>query len=79
MTTETLIAAHYSALARKASIPVVSQFCTLPMGKPPRGRTREEVALVALVYSLIRQLIDLVPLTMEDGSKFEQDRFQQLD
>lgn len=79
VTSETLIAAYYAALARRADIPVISHFCTLQMEKPARGRTREELALVGLVYSLIRQLVDLVPPALEDGSKFPEDRFKKLD
>ncbi len=54
-------AATYISLAREARVPVVSYFCSLSHSEAPRNRTRESVELSALLYSLIRQLIELLP------------------
>ncbi|KAI1740429.1 hypothetical protein F4680DRAFT_419428 [Xylaria scruposa] len=54
-------AAVYIALARKAEIPVISYFCRLSHDEPPSGRTRETIELSALVCSMIRQLVNILP------------------
>lgn len=54
-------AGHYAHIARERGIPVCTYSCSLEGPDPPPGRTRETIELVALVYSLIRQLIELLP------------------
>lgn len=69
-------ASHYVVFAREAGLPLCSYFCQLQNDEPPPGRTRETIELTALVYSLIRQLIellppdDVVPRTQLDESRF---------
>jgi len=55
------IAAYYAYESRSAKIPVCSYFCQLSNEEPPAGRTRETIELTALAYSLLRQLIELLP------------------
>ncbi|KAH7385171.1 hypothetical protein DE146DRAFT_759436 [Phaeosphaeria sp. MPI-PUGE-AT-0046c] len=54
-------AGHYAYIARERGIPVCTYSCSLEGPDPPTGRTRETVELVGLVYSLIRQLVELLP------------------
>ncbi|KAI1129036.1 hypothetical protein F5Y10DRAFT_239073 [Nemania abortiva] len=54
-------AAVYISLARKADIPVISYFCQLSHDEPPSGRTRETIELSALLCSMIRQLVNILP------------------
>ncbi|KAF2871551.1 hypothetical protein BDV95DRAFT_43142 [Massariosphaeria phaeospora] len=61
-------AAQYAALAREAGLPVCSYFCRLANDAPPKGRTRETMELVALTYSMIRQLVELLPPKIPDQS-----------
>lgn len=75
------ISGKYASLAREAGLPVVSYTCTLPHETPQESwRTRETVELIALAYALIRQLIELLPLSPSVGTvAFEEDRFKELD
>lgn len=70
----TLISACYASLARKKGIPVVSHFCARSR------RPTQELGLIALVYSLIRQLIELAPAWLDCNSTWDLsgDRFRQL-
>lgn len=62
-------ASHYARMARENGIAVCTYSCSLNGLDPPKGRTRETIELVALVYSLIRQLIELLPsvVSVEDA------------
>ncbi|KAH7322622.1 hypothetical protein B0I35DRAFT_476554 [Stachybotrys elegans] len=53
--------AEYISRAREKRIPVVSYFCDPSAREVPYGRSAESMELCALLYSLIRQLIQLVP------------------
>ncbi|KAL2872517.1 uncharacterized protein BJX67DRAFT_10498 [Aspergillus lucknowensis] len=55
-----LISACYANLALDARLPVVSHFCSLPP-TAKQGLTLFQQGLIALVYSLIRQLIEHLP------------------
>ncbi|KAH8630244.1 hypothetical protein IG631_14821 [Alternaria alternata] len=55
------VASQYVLVARKAGIPVCSYSCSLQGINPPADRTRETIELVSLVYSVIRQLVELLP------------------
>lgn len=54
-------AADYASLARQHGIPTISYFCRLLPEAPPPGHTRESVELSSLIYSLVRQAVDLLP------------------
>ena len=73
------ISACYAASAREAQIPVISHFCTLPTA-PRDGMTLCEQGLIALTYSLIRQLIDFLPPVLESHAAcdLESERFVPL-
>ncbi|RAL11706.1 uncharacterized protein BO97DRAFT_93511 [Aspergillus homomorphus CBS 101889] len=73
-----LISTCYASLARKARLPVISHFCT-----GPNNGTDEltyEQHLIALAYSLIRQLIEYLPPVIEShsGCNLSAERFKPL-
>ncbi|KAL5365190.1 hypothetical protein BJX96DRAFT_158715 [Aspergillus floccosus] len=74
-----LISACYASLARKEGLPVVSHFCSLPTQERD-GMTVYEQALIALAYSLLRQLIDCLPPVLEGHTACDlsPDRFKPL-
>lgn len=69
------IAAYYVWKARQEGIPVISHFCS------PARHPKKIPGLIALVYSLIRQLLELAPpkLNFDGAWDLSGDRFQQLD
>ncbi|KAF9886700.1 hypothetical protein FE257_011214 [Aspergillus nanangensis] len=75
-----LLSACYVSSARRAQLPVISHFCALPT-QEKSGMTVFEEALIALAYSLIRQLIDCLPPTPEGHAacNLGADRFKPLD
>ncbi|KAJ5143688.1 uncharacterized protein N7515_002475 [Penicillium bovifimosum] len=75
-----LISACYASFARQARLPVVSHFCVLP-SQDVKGLNRHERGLIALTYSLIRQLIDWLPPVVDSDAVLDlsAERFRQLD
>ncbi|KAE8144718.1 hypothetical protein BDV25DRAFT_87395 [Aspergillus avenaceus] len=59
-----LISACYAISARKARLPVISHFCSLPATERS-DMTLFEQGLISLAYSLMRQLIDYLPPVLE--------------
>lgn len=59
------LGARYAAMARELGIPVCSYFCSLRHEDPEEGRTRETIELSALVYCLLRQLVELLPAAVD--------------
>ena len=58
------IASYCIDLAVESRIPVISFFCELPRGmSSPDSMAPEMAALISLTYALIRQLIELFPIT----------------
>ncbi|KAL2856663.1 hypothetical protein BJY01DRAFT_171658 [Aspergillus pseudoustus] len=55
-----LISAWYANLAIDAKLPLIAHFCSLPL-TAKNGLTLYQQGLIALVYSLIRQLIEHLP------------------
>ncbi|KAG8525528.1 uncharacterized protein KY384_009172 [Bacidia gigantensis] len=76
-----LIASQYVHFAVQSKIPVISYFCTLPRLKHvPEQQTPESIALISLIYALIRQLIELLPFIMTESSDaLSEQRFALLD
>lgn len=73
-------AATYITLAREHGIPVISYFCQLSADEPPPSRTRESTELTALLYSLIRQAVELLPADFAAAPlAFGEERFAALD
>ncbi|EUC39188.1 hypothetical protein COCCADRAFT_21605 [Bipolaris zeicola 26-R-13] len=66
-------AGQYTNVIREAGLPVCSYSCSLEAKDPPKGRTRETIELVALVYSLIRQLIEILPPVIKSDTTLIQD------
>ncbi|KAJ5176173.1 uncharacterized protein N7482_002050 [Penicillium canariense] len=75
-----LISACYASAARRARLPVIAHFCSLPSTEVP-GLTLHQQGLVALTYSLIRQLVDCLPTVVDSDSLLDlsAERFRQLD
>lgn len=74
------ISACYARLARQGKLPVISHFCALPSHKR-EGMTPFEQGLIALAYSLIRQLVDCLPpvVNSDVACQLNSERFRFLD
>lgn len=77
--TISMIAAKYAASAIEAKLPAISYFCELPRNGIPSDSTPEAEALVSLAYSLVRQLIELLPSVFESAAQLHSQRFEVLD
>ncbi|THX74476.1 hypothetical protein D6D04_07925 [Aureobasidium pullulans] len=74
------VAANLIAFADLAKLPVVSYFCTLATpGDLKSSQTRETHALIALVYALIWQLVELIPVETKVDVDLSAERFRLLD
>lgn len=75
-----LISACYTSFARRARLPIISHFCALPTEDTP-GQTPHQKGLIALTYSLIRQLIDCLPTMVDSDSSLDLsvERFRNVD
>ncbi|KAJ6169383.1 hypothetical protein N7497_002226 [Penicillium chrysogenum] len=75
-----LISACYASFARQARLPVVSHFCALPSQETKELNLHEQ-GLIALTYSIIRQLIDWLPPVVDSDAVLDlsAERFRQLD
>jgi hypothetical protein len=66
--------------ATNANLPAISYFCSLPQtGLLRAGNMREVQALVSLIYALIRQLIELLPIQFSSAFDFTQERLSLLE
>ena len=74
-----MIAAKYVESAAESRIPVVSVFCEVHHRKTLDGSKPEIEALISMTYGLIRQLIELLPATIEAKPDFGAQRFKELD
>lgn len=74
------ISACFVSFTRRARLPVIAHFCTLP-DKVVKGLTTHQQGLIALTYSLIRQLIDCLPTVVDSDSLLDlsAERFRQVD
>lgn len=74
------ISACYSVFARRSQLPVISHFCALPTHRL-QGVTPHQQGLIALTYSLIRQLIDSLPSVVDSDALLDlsAERFRMLD
>jgi hypothetical protein len=75
-----LIAASYAFFAREADLPTLSHFCKLSSKEVP-GQTPHQQGLIALTYSLIRQMIDNLPTVVDSDSLLDltAERFRPID
>ncbi|KAJ5915231.1 hypothetical protein N7454_011126 [Penicillium verhagenii] len=75
-----LIAASYAFFAREADLPTLSHFCKLSP-KEVSGQTPHQQGLIALTYSLIRQMIDNLPTVVDSDSLLDltAERFRPID
>lgn len=74
------VAANLVASADLAKLPVVSYFCTLATtGDLESSQTRETHALIALVYALLWQLVELIPVDTKVDVDLSAERFCLLD
>lgn len=76
----TLISACYASFARRARLPVVSHFCALPT-QVAQGMTPHQQGLIALTYSIIRQLLESLPTVVDSDALLDlsAERFRMLD
>ena len=76
-----VIATEYVAFAKQAGIPTISYNCELPQPrtKLPKYMTGEMSGLISLTYALIRQLIELLPSSMNYTEDLGAQRFANLD
>jgi hypothetical protein len=73
------LAAHYVSLSKLAKVPVIHHSCTLPQVGSHDRTTRESSALITLIYSLVRQLVELIPPVIDGNHDFSAERFGGLD
>lgn len=75
-----LISACYVYFARRGRLPVISHFCALPT-EESQGMTLHQQGLIALTYSLTRQLIDSLPTVVDSDALLDlsAERFRMLD
>lgn len=74
-----IVSATYAGFARQAGLPVISHFCSLP-SQCGEGKSPFEAGLIALAYSLLRQLFEHVPplLDCDVESQIKADRLDML-
>lgn len=68
-----IAAALVQATVRQAEIPCIAFFCKIRHRDPAKtdpSRTRQSDGLVALLYSLIRQLVSLAPSNIQDEGQY---------
>jgi hypothetical protein len=76
----TILASMCIDFANTAKLPVISYFCSLPRQDELRtGNTREEQALISLIYALVRQLIEHLPIQFSSEFDFGTERLALLD
>lgn len=73
----TMLAAQLIELTAASRLHVISYFCEL--SRTVQAAERETQATVALIYSLIRQLIELLPPEFQAPVDFSEARFRHLD
>lgn len=72
--------AKYISLARESNVPVVSYFCRISSEEAPPNRTKESIELSALLYAMIRQVVNLLPAELDKNAPmFDQTRLASLD
>jgi len=76
----TMIAAKFVDVASRSNIPIISYFCQLSRENPTaHGHTMETRALIALLYALVRQMVELLLPGLETTVDLSESRFRQLD
>jgi hypothetical protein len=77
---ETVLASKFTEFASASNFPVMSYFCELRRGEKLRGENSSEVqGILSLTYSLLRQMIELLPLEFETSGDLCKERFEELD
>ncbi|KAH6974180.1 hypothetical protein BKA56DRAFT_733835 [Ilyonectria sp. MPI-CAGE-AT-0026] len=70
----------YISLARETKVPVVSYFCRISSEEAPPNRTKESIELSALLYAMIRQVVNLLPTELDNNAPIlDQTRLASLD
>lgn len=70
----TSLAAKFIDLVGANSLPVLSYFCELPRAVQ-ENVTRETKATIALLYALLRQIVELLPPQFDTTLDFSEGRF----
>lgn len=77
---ESFLAAKFVEFASSSKVPVISYFCELRRGEDlHEDNTPEVQGVISLAYSLLRQMIELVPMEFESSSDFSRETFEELD
>ncbi len=76
----TMLAAKFADLAAGSGVLVLSYFCELSRREKLRpGNTSESQAMIALLYSLLRQMVETVLPRFESAADLSDGRFRSLD
>ena len=76
----TLMAAKYIGLAERLDLPVISYFCDLPRDEGIRSEnSKEQHAMIATIYSLIRQMVGLLDYSSKNYLVLSTERLFPLD
>lgn len=74
------LSAQLLALSSDSNVLTISYFCELRRGEHLLDQnTSEQQALLALVYSLLRQMIELLPIEIETSVNLSRERLQKMD
>ncbi|KAJ4355595.1 uncharacterized protein N0V89_003615 [Didymosphaeria variabile] len=77
---QSMLAAQFIDFASVSKVPVISYFCEIRRREKLRGNNSPEVqGFVSLVYGLLRQMIELLPMEFETSRDFSKERFAELD
>jgi hypothetical protein len=77
---ESMLASKFTDFASASNVPVMSYFCELRREEKLRGENSPEVqGILSLTYSLLRQMIGLVPMEFEISGALSRERFEELD
>ena len=74
-----MVSANMVSSAIELKFPIISFFYERPSQAPGLPRTRETIGLTALIYSLTRQLIHLLPIEIDSDINLSEQRFSSLD
>lgn len=76
----TMIAAQFVELASTSKVPVVSYFCELRRGETLRGdnSSLEVQSIIGLLYSILRQMVELLLPLFRTNQDLSQERFRLL-
>jgi hypothetical protein len=67
------------AYERRPNVAMISFFCQLKAANNPQlNQTAETEAMTSVIYAFIRQILDILPLPLQDEIDLTESRFQRL-